>query len=335
MSQRSTADRLHRLRDALAGEDRDDIIKWLAGDEEHLAELLDGGEFPEEQLIKQFLLGDLQGEDRERFETRLTTEEKLLAQLHFVEDQLIDDYLTDALSPADEEKFERYFLSEPERRGKLNYISMLRASARELVAEELKETIVGEEESASLSGKVNEDLSSYIENPVLRQKESVSEEEKKQTIPESSAWRSETDKPNYGSKPSGAKHKFVEWWRSVRESLQFQNLAVLTLVPGQVRGGASESGDVKIDSSVQGVQIKILLLEDSHIRYRIELHTVEGHEVWVEEDLSAQQTDAGVAVVVTLPPGLIGKGDYKVTLSGAAEDGNYEKIGTYYRSVSS
>jgi hypothetical protein len=287
MPPRRATERIRRLRDALATKNRDEIIKWLAGDEEHLADLLSGGELADEQLVRQFLLGDLQGRDRERFETRLSSEEGLLAQLRFVENQLIDDYLAGELPAAEVQKFERHFLAEPERLEKLTYAQILQASVKEIVPEELGE--VGAAARAS----------------------------------------------GFEAKPASAKDKLAQWWRSVRDALPLPNLAVLTLVPGQVRGSTVRKEEIKIDASTQPLQIKIVLLEESHTNYRVELHTVEGQEVWVEDDLSAQPADAGVAVVVILPPGLIGEGDYKITLSGVLEHGNFEKIGTYYRSVRS
>jgi hypothetical protein len=287
MPPKRATEKILRLREAMATEDRDDIIKWLAGDEDHLTELLSGSELADEQPIREFLLGDFQGQDGKRFELRLSSDERLLAHTHLVENYLIDDYLAGELSPDEVKKFERYFLADPKRQAKLTYTRLLQASSEGALPDRS-----GEESAAAQAS-------------------------------------------GFEAKSVSAKDKLAQWWRSVRDALPLPNLAVLTLVPGQVRGGTGGIEDVKVEAGTQPLQIKILLPEESHASYRVELHVVEGQEVWAEEGLFAQVSDAGLAVIVTLPPGLVGEGEYKVILSGVSESGDYEKLGTYYRRVGS
>ncbi len=73
----------------------------------------------ERDEIRLYLLGKLAGEDREKFEQRLLTDDELFEELLATEDELIDDFLTGDLSRAETERFEQHFLVTDERRQKL------------------------------------------------------------------------------------------------------------------------------------------------------------------------------------------------------------------------
>src|SRR5215210_1324124 len=75
--------------------------------------------------IKQYLLGALSEEARQRVEKRLLTEADFLKELLSGEDELTDLYLNEALSDEDHDRFERHFLSTPERHQKLRFARAL------------------------------------------------------------------------------------------------------------------------------------------------------------------------------------------------------------------
>src|ERR687886_587977 len=75
--------------------------------------------------LRQYLLGDLSGEARQRVEQRLLTEPDFLDELLLGEEELIDDYVRENLPDDDRLKFERHFLSTPERRRQLSFARAL------------------------------------------------------------------------------------------------------------------------------------------------------------------------------------------------------------------
>lgn len=77
------------------------------------------------QEIRRYLLGNLSGEDQQRVEERLLTEQGVFEELLFAEEELIDDYVTDDLSDEDRTKFEQHFLSTPERHQRLRFAMTL------------------------------------------------------------------------------------------------------------------------------------------------------------------------------------------------------------------
>src|SRR4051812_18790592 len=75
--------------------------------------------------IRQYLLGSLSEEARERVEVRLLTEEELYAELLAWEDELIDQYVNEGLSAEEREQFEAHFLCDPERQRKIRFARTL------------------------------------------------------------------------------------------------------------------------------------------------------------------------------------------------------------------
>lgn len=75
----------------------------------------------EPEDIKQYLLGDASPQTQQAIEERLLTEESFLEELSLAEEELIDDYVGGELSAAERERFEQHFLCTPERQRKLRF----------------------------------------------------------------------------------------------------------------------------------------------------------------------------------------------------------------------
>jgi anti-sigma-K factor RskA len=71
--------------------------------------------------LRQYLLGDLTQPAQQRVEQRLLTEDDFFEELLLGEEELIDDYVGGNLSGEDRLKFERHFLSTPERHRQLRF----------------------------------------------------------------------------------------------------------------------------------------------------------------------------------------------------------------------
>jgi len=74
----------------------------------------------EHNTIRRFLLEQLSDSERQDFELRLLSQEELWEEVEFGEDELIDDYLSGELSSTDRGRFDEVFVSTPERERKLN-----------------------------------------------------------------------------------------------------------------------------------------------------------------------------------------------------------------------
>ncbi|HKY42413.1 MAG TPA: CHAT domain-containing protein [Pyrinomonadaceae bacterium] len=84
----------------------------------------------EQDPIRLYLLGKSEGRDQEEFERRLFADDEFLEEVLAAEDQLIDDFLTGDLTTDDAAMFEKNFLVTDERRRKLHLGKTLRTYAR-------------------------------------------------------------------------------------------------------------------------------------------------------------------------------------------------------------
>ena len=75
--------------------------------------------------LKSYLLGDLNPDEREQLEQRLTFDPNAFEELLLVEEKLIDDYLEGVLSAHEKKKFRKIFLATPERQQKLSFAKAL------------------------------------------------------------------------------------------------------------------------------------------------------------------------------------------------------------------
>jgi hypothetical protein len=79
----------------------------------------------EEQLRRDYLLGNLNAQTREQVEERLLDDNDFFDQLSMTEDQLIDDYVYGVLSASERDAFDRNFVINDERRRKLKFAQSL------------------------------------------------------------------------------------------------------------------------------------------------------------------------------------------------------------------
>jgi hypothetical protein len=75
----------------------------------------------QQKSIMQYLLGQARPEDVSSLEERLVTESEFYDELLMAEDELIDQYLSGDLSESERNSFERHFLLTPERQRKMRF----------------------------------------------------------------------------------------------------------------------------------------------------------------------------------------------------------------------
>ncbi|MGI9068762.1 MAG: hypothetical protein ACR2HX_20465 [Pyrinomonadaceae bacterium] len=101
-------------------------------------------EIREQQTIRQYLLGLAPQEDSSRLEEQLLTNGALYGELLISEDELIDEYLSGELSQLDRRSFETHFLTAPERRQKLRFAQALRKYLTVAGAPDSQEVVAAE-----------------------------------------------------------------------------------------------------------------------------------------------------------------------------------------------
>ena len=87
----------------------------------------------EQDPIRLYLLGNLDERGKDAFEQRLFADDEFLEEVMAAEDQLIDDFLTGDLTPDEVAMFEKNFLVTEERRQKLRLGKTLRTYAKQAI----------------------------------------------------------------------------------------------------------------------------------------------------------------------------------------------------------
>jgi hypothetical protein len=102
--------------------------------------------------LRQYLLGNVSQEARQGIEERLLIENSFFEELLLIEEELIDDYVGGELSGDDRSRFERHFLSTPERHQKLRFaLALNRYTAEHAGAEPTKAQPQGSPATPSLA----------------------------------------------------------------------------------------------------------------------------------------------------------------------------------------
>lgn len=268
-------------------------------------------------LVRQYLLGLLPEEDRRPIEERLLADGDFFEEILISEEELIDDYVSHQLSESEVQAFETNFLVIPERRKQLRF-------ARRLAK------YVGEDSEAA--EEVGKEVS--------------------------------TEPSSAPTKDSSQKRNFFSFFPSLSPALSYSLAAVIllafvgiswlvvtnsldsprpgktlaiTLSPGLTRdGGVTDR--VNLSPDIEQVAIGIVIPKPGYQVYRTRLLADDKSQLWVSGDLTATE-DAGAStttpattgtrvVVSTIPARLLVPGDYRITLSGRANDGSFEELAT-------
>jgi len=89
----------------------------------------------ERVVLRQYLLGELSDDSRQRVEETLLADDDFYQELLIAEDELVDEYLAGTIPAGGRERFERHFLVTSARRRKLAFASAFRKYAAAGTAE--------------------------------------------------------------------------------------------------------------------------------------------------------------------------------------------------------
>jgi anti-sigma-K factor RskA len=305
----------------------------------------------EDELLKRYLLGVLDPDERQQVEERLMLSSGFLQELERTECELIDDYLSENLSQSEKEKFESFFLLAPERQRKLRFSKALRryvAShpvsqqlpdpwwARFLNFWRLQNPVLSWSLAAALVLLIAGGTLSMLEISRLRQtlqtetrnaQKLLAEVENRNSELIASLQREQTrhagpEKPTGGTKKEG-----VPGLASLLPGQTKPTLFALALTPGLLRDiGGSRKASIPPGTNL--VQLDLSLASVDHARYRAVLQRVGEGEIWTQISPKPASLDGLLHIVI--PAALLTPGDYVAKLSGIGENGETEDVGSYY-----
>jgi hypothetical protein len=280
----------------------------------------------ETELIRRFLLGDLDEERQDKIEKRLLTDKELHEKLSDVRDDLIDEYVFGILDGRDLELFEKNFPFTPDRLHQLRLSRAMRAFVETNVAEtrvvdadpapswrRLLIFLGPKKVAAALAVGIVLSLG-YGGWIVYRNKQL---EEQVARI-SGQRLKVEQDLERLNKQPHGGGAGMG----------QASSIFTLTLKSRLVRD-VGESRRAVMDNGPDTLQLRLQLDADKFPRYRAVVQTDDGADMYAINDLKAISTGEGEVVSLSLPSRLLPTGDYKISLSGYAEGGEPTAVGTY------
>ena len=315
-----------------------------------------------EKLISRYLLGELPEDQQVEIEDRAFSDKDYLATITTVENDLVDEYVRGELSAADRQRFETRFLASAERRKRVEFAKALRTVVSAAPEKNVVQTATAWSWRESLYAFLNGLNPAarlafaaaaivvvagaallFVETLRLRRQVTQLQAEKQsgqnfQQALEAERKRNEELNARLDQEKQ-QREQTDESLRQLTETPEAKNpapppvIASLTLLPGLSRGGGQKPAlDLSNDARLVRLQIGIDP-EEQYKSFAVELRTIAGRRVWNRENLAARTRRGARAVGLTLPATVLKSGEYELRLRGLTEGGGSEDVGFYYFNV--
>ena len=316
-----------------------------------------------EKLISRYLLGELPEEQQVEIEDRAFSDKDYLAGITTVENDLIDEYVRGELSAADRQRFETRFLASAERRKRVEFAKALRNVVSESTAPEKK--VIHDVRRWSWRDSLYAFLNGlnpavrlafvaaaillivgaawlFVETWRLQRQVNRLQAEKQSGQGLQQALDAERKRnEELNARLNQEKQQREQTDESLRQLTETPEatkpappvFASLTLLPGLSRGGGQKP-NLDLSNDVRLVRLQIGIdPEEQYKSFAVELRTLAGRQVWNRENLAARTRRSSRAVGLTLPATVLKSGEYELRLRGLTEGGGSEDVGFYYFNV--
>lgn len=317
---------------------------------------------PNHRVMIRYLLGELSEQEQLQFEGKYFGDDDWFEQLLAIEDELIDDYVQGQLSQRERERFEKYFLTTPQHRERVEFAKALQQYAAEEQKENAPASVAPSPKSdpwwrsmlnflltphpvlqpAFATAVVVMMLGSawlFVQTIHLRDQFAQFEMERAEGLERKRSLQQQTDEQREQSRElanelENAKRLRAELEQKLATAPPQQPAAVsFALSSGAVRDieGAKR---LVIPPGAEVVQFQPDFEDEGEYKsYRAVLKTAEGEEVWSQGMLKARLSDAGKTVVLNVPALIFSENDYILTLIGVTAAKAMEVVERYPFSV--
>jgi len=317
---------------------------------------------PNHRVMIRYLLGELSEQEQLQLEEQYFGDDDWFEQFLAIEEELIDDYVQGQLSRRERERFEKYFLTTPQRRERVEFAKALKQyTAEEQKASAPASAAPSPQPEPWWRFFLNFLLAPH---PVLQpafamavvvmmlgsawlfvqtlhlqdqlaqfQAEWAEGLERRRGLQPESTDQSKQIR-DLAEKLENEKHQREQLEQKLAKARPPQPAAVsFALSAGALRDieGAKR---LAIPRGVEVAQLQPDFEDGGEYKsYRAVLKTAEGEEVWSQGMLKARLSDAGKSVMLNIPALVFGENDYILTLIGVKSDKAMEVVGSYPFSV--
>jgi hypothetical protein len=258
----------------------------------------------EAAIVRQFLLGKVTDEERQRIETLFLTDAEVKERIIAAEQELIDDYLEGALTTEDREKFHLRYGQTPEQQQKLRIARSIKEWASAETA--VPQTITVRTTSWGILGRV------LWSKPALVTSISLAVI----IVIVAAVWlRALNEQRN---KRLALEQELAQL--NSPSTLNESPSQTLDLSPVTVRSGERQA-EIKRRSGIRIVELRLpWLQQERYSTYQAEIRRLRDAESFTVPNLQGRD-DGGYAIGVRLPTHMLVPGQYQIHLSGIAGDG--------------
>ncbi|MGH9841828.1 MAG: hypothetical protein ACREEM_23990 [Blastocatellia bacterium] len=314
------------------------------------------------ELIIRYLLGDLPEEEQARLEDQAFSDRELVQTIRAVESDLIDEYVRGDLSDAKRRQFERRFLASSERQQKVEFARALATVIPEATtkAPAVHAPISWWDSFVAFLRGLNPALQFSMaaaalmlalgvpwliaqtirlraqvaqlqaERQTQRRQEEILQQQAAKARARGDDLVAQLEREREQRREELARQ--IERDRSRERPAGWLSIASAFLPPGIPRGDAVRP-KLPLPRTARLARLQIGLERgDDYNRFRAELRTLGGQEVWSRDNLRAREMRAGRAVVLTLPASVLDAGEYELALKGVT-DTEVKDLGYYYFDV--
>ena len=292
-----------------------------------------------DRLFRQYLLGELSGEERDRIEARYLADEEFFDQLLAVEDDLIDEYNSDELSAGERKQFQLNLLRTARQRERLSHSKVLIESSRRnrtgtrtkvdfvdrvriWFAEQNQRRVLAFASLVLLTVTILLTVQLWHTRSRLKQLEAERNrivEEQRQLLAKVSEQAKRESQPN---EPVAE----VESPNQQKTETKTQ-VATFTLPLASLRGGGGSS--FKLGREITEVHLQAAISESTQKNYQAELQSADGQLLYSLKKLRAQKNASGPVLIIRIPSSVLKVRDYVLRVRVINETGQLEDVGLY------
>lgn len=304
------------------------------------------------EKFNNYLLGSLSAEETEQLDELSITDAEFAGALVASESELIDAYLLNELDGEVRKKFENRYLATPVRREKVRFAETLQQFGSQEQLEAISQAdvpgwlsrlkfLLGRQSvlrwgfaTAALVLLVagiwlvfqnirlrSEVLAVRTHNNELAQ----SQQQLQRQLDEAQrSAQARVEQPNKPEQPNGEKSTAGEASSS----------SVLSLVFTPLLRGGRQKNVVNLGAGTTALRVELVLEPNDFSSYRVELLPLGQGPVWRAVNLKAQEHNGARSLVVTLPISVLKVEDYVLRVSSSAQNGTSELIGDYPFTIS-
>jgi hypothetical protein len=275
----------------------------------------------EYETMVRYLLGELDGAERDRLEEQYFQEDSLHEYMLAVEAELIDSYVHGKLTSDQMHRFENRYLTSPEGKKEVQFARSLAVSLGNLPrASSAQRTpwwqplLTGfVSQSPTFRFAVLMAALLLLLSPLLIMR----------------LYRSRPEGQLAGG-VTGKDQQIKSSGKDAVKTPKEPHLPVLALALVPVQRSGETSNTLEIPSGEFRILMQLALQYDEYPSYRVILQTPEGKDLHRADGLKAVRSAPGTRQVwASLPPSFPTPGDYIVQLSGVRADGTAEELDAY------